>query len=131
MAYTISQFAKMTGLSVYTIRYYDKEGLLPSVRRDEHGARVFTEEDLSWTELITCLKDTGMSLRSIRTFVRLCVEGDGTLETRLRLMQQHQAEFETKMEQMRHYQRKIRQKVDYYAAAVAAKKEKEEGSGPS
>lgn len=128
VAYTISQFARMTGLSVYTIRYYDKEGLLPRVGRDGHGARVFTEEDLSWTELITCLKDTGMSLRAIKTFVRLCVEGDGTLETRLRLLQEHQAEFETKMEQMRHYQRKIRQKVDYYAAAVAAK-EKEKGSG--
>lgn len=59
MAYSIAQVAEKTGLSVYTLRYYDKEGLLPFIQRTERGNRSFTDEDLEWIGLINCLERYG------------------------------------------------------------------------
>ncbi|MGB2511036.1 MerR family transcriptional regulator [Leuconostoc suionicum] len=47
---------------MYTLRYYDKQGLLPKVIRDKNGTRHFTKEDLQWLDMIKCLKNTGMNL---------------------------------------------------------------------
>ena len=59
MSYSIGEVAKMLGLSTYAIRYYDQEGLLPFVKRDEHGVRVFEKSDLHFLYVIFCLKNTG------------------------------------------------------------------------
>lgn len=55
MSYTISQAAQMTGISPSAIRYYDKEGLLPQVER-KNGIRLFSDMDIRWLHLLTCLK---------------------------------------------------------------------------
>lgn len=68
--YTIRQAAEHIGVSVDTLRFYDKQGLLPFVGRGDNGYRVFTEDDFSWLDLIACLKATGMEIREIREFVR-------------------------------------------------------------
>ena len=73
--YTIGQAAERAGLSADTLRYYDKQGLLPFVARAENGYRVFTEEDFAWLDTIACLKGTGMELKDIRTFIRWCMQG--------------------------------------------------------
>ncbi|KRN99724.1 MerR family transcriptional regulator [Companilactobacillus kimchiensis] len=70
MAYSIGQVAEKTGLSSYTLRYYDKEGLMPFVHRGNGGRREFTENDMDFVDLISCLKETGMSLKEIRDFVK-------------------------------------------------------------
>lgn len=65
MSYTISQAAQMTGISPSAIRYYDKEGLLPQVER-KNGIRLFSDMDIRWLHLLTCLKNTGMPIKRIR-----------------------------------------------------------------
>lgn len=124
MDYTISQAAEKTGISVYTLRYYDKEGLMPFLDKREDGTRVFKESDYEWLKTISCLKDTGMSIREIRDFISLCMQGDETLKTRLEIMRKHQADFEEKMKQMERYRTAIQNKVRYYDDAVNAGKEK-------
>ena len=59
--YTIKDAAEIMKVPASTIRYYDKEGLLPFVGRDASGYRVFTEKDLATLRVIDCLKKTGMS----------------------------------------------------------------------
>jgi len=81
MAYSIGQVAEKTGLSSYTLRYYDKEGLMPFVHRGNGGRREFTENDMDFIDLISCLKETGMSLKEIREFVNMSMEGNVTLTT--------------------------------------------------
>lgn len=121
MEYTISQAAKKAGVSIYTLRYYDKEGLLPFLDKRGDGTRVFKDSDFEWLKTIACLKETGMSIRKIREFISLCVQGDETLEQRLEIMKRHQADFEEMMEQMERYRCAIECKVQYYTDALAAR----------
>ncbi len=71
----IGQVASKTGLSTFTLRYYEREGLLPLIKRNASGRREFSDADLDFIDLITCLKDTGMSLTEIRHFVSLTMQG--------------------------------------------------------
>ena len=66
MPCTIKGAASRTGLTAYTIRFYEKEGLLTSVPRDEQGRRVFDENDLDWLGYLTCLRLTGMPIAAMR-----------------------------------------------------------------
>ncbi|MCF6160928.1 MAG: MerR family transcriptional regulator [Furfurilactobacillus sp.] len=121
MAYSIGTIAKKTGLSIYTLRYYDKEGLTPFVKRNEaSGRREFTDSDLNFLSVITCLKGTGMQLDEIRDFVNWCMEGDGTLDERLTLFEeQKQVVIDQIGDALKNLQ-KINHKINYYQKAVAA-----------
>ena len=61
--YTIGQAAEKTGLTISTMRYYDKEGLLPFVERTAGGQRLFKDSDFNWLSVIECLKNTGVPIR--------------------------------------------------------------------
>ena len=118
--YTIGQAAERAGLSADTLRYYDKQGLLPFVARAENGYRVFTEEDFAWLDTIACLKGTGMELKDIRTFIRWCMQGDSTLQNRLDLILARKREVESQISQLRGYLNKLEQKIDHYRPALNA-----------
>ena len=66
MVYTIGEMAKMLGVPASTLRYYDKEGLLPFVARSSGGIRQFRESDIEWLRVIGCMKKAGMSIKDIR-----------------------------------------------------------------
>jgi hypothetical protein len=68
MTYTVGQMAKMLGLAGSTLRYYDKEGLLPFVERSSGGIRMFREKDYEWLQIIECLKKAGMSIKDIKKY---------------------------------------------------------------
>ena len=87
MSYTISQAAQMTGISPSAIRYYDKEGLLPQVER-KNGIRLFSDMDIRWLHLLTCLKNTGMPIKRIREYAELAQRGDESLKERQALIRQ-------------------------------------------
>ena len=97
MNYTIKKVSQMTGLSIPTIRYYDKEGLLPDLQRKESGYRVFSDRDLEAIDLIECFKESGLTIREIRHFMSLVRQGDVTLEERLAIYQTHIARLEEKL----------------------------------
>ena len=80
MKFSISEVAKKMNLSVSTIRYYDKEGLLPFIERTESGYRIFSESDVKMLEIIKCLKHTGMSIKDIKAFSNWVKDGDYSLE---------------------------------------------------
>lgn len=118
MSYTIAQTAAKTGISIFTLRYYDKEGLLPYVNRDDKDNRVFTEEDLGWLSFILCLKNTGMSLKEIREYIKLCEEGDSTLEQRLRIFHQQKEIVNQRIAELEEYQKMIDYKIGFYEKAI-------------
>jgi DNA-binding transcriptional MerR regulator len=90
LTYTIKDVAKILGLSIYTIRFYDKEGLLPFVSRNKSGNREFTESDLNLFKMICCLKKTGMQIKDIKKYIDFCMEGVGTIDLRKKLLLEHQ-----------------------------------------
>jgi len=66
MPFTIPEAAARVGLSAHTLRYYEREGLLPPPSRNQHGVRMFEDSALEWLQLVRCLRDTGMSIAEIR-----------------------------------------------------------------
>ncbi len=76
MFYNISEVAKKMNVTSSTLRYYDKEGLLPFVDRTEGGIRKFKEDDFEWLSIIECLKNTGMSIKDIKAFIDWCMDGE-------------------------------------------------------
>ena len=117
MEYTIRQVSELTGLSASTLRFYEKEQIFPPVKRNEAGVRVYQEQDLERISLITCLKNTDMSIRDIKEFVALSAEGDGTLESRWRMMRQHKQAVEQRIAELQGYLQRSNYKVNYYEQA--------------
>ncbi len=97
MFYTVGEMAKRMGVAASTLRYYDKEGLLPFVERSPGGIRLFRDSDAEWLNVIGCLKSAGMSISDIREYIRLAMQGDGTINQRLALFRRQR---ETLLRQM-------------------------------
>lgn len=116
MQYTIQQIAEKTGLSAHTLRYYEREGLLPNVKRSEGGIRRFTEDDLEWLGLICCLKSTGMSIKQIREFVALSHMGGETLKQRCDMLMAHKKSVELQMAVMQKHLEKVNHKIACFSA---------------
>ena len=85
MLYTIGDVSQKTGLPAPTLRYYDKEGLLPFVNRGNGGIRKFQDTDLEWLRMIECLKASGLQIRDIKRYIDLTVQGDSTIEERRKM----------------------------------------------
>ena len=66
MAYTVGEMAKILHVAPSTLRYYDKEGLLPFVERSSGGIRLFKDSDFEWLSMIECMKQTGMPIKEIK-----------------------------------------------------------------
>ena len=97
MVYTVGEMAKRMGVAASTLRYYDKEGLLPFVERSPGGIRLFRETDVEWLNVIGCLKGAGMSIGDIREYIRLAMQGDGTIDQRLALFKRQREALIRKM----------------------------------
>ena len=100
MIYTVGEMAKSLGIPSSTLRYYDKEGLLPFVERSSSGIRVFHEKDYEWLQIINCLKKTGMSIKDIRKYIILAIEGDRTIDERLELFKNQRKALEAQIAEL-------------------------------
>ena len=119
MSYTISEAAQKTGLPPSTIRYYDKEGLLPNIKR-KNGIRVFEDMDLRLMGLLTCLKNTGMPIKRIRDYVELTSKGDDTLQERYEIIKAQRQFVLDQIEQLQYYLEELDFKDWYYNKALVA-----------
>ena len=99
-SFLIGDISKMYGISQDTLRYYDKAGLLPFVKKNQAGRRVFTEDDLGYIEVIDCLKRSGIPVKEIAKFMDWCVEGDKTLPQRYAFMVEQEAVLEKKIHEL-------------------------------
>ena len=117
--YSIHEVCERTGLSAHTLRYYEKEKLLPNVRRSPGGFRQYTEEDMEALGMICCLKNTGMSLQDISRFMTLAREGDQTLRERCELLRKHRDTVLKRMEEMQRYLDKVTWKVNFFTEKLA------------
>lgn len=118
--YSISEVAKELNLTVYTLRYYDKEGLMPFVERTESGTRLFKETDIDALKIIECLKATGMPIKEIKSFIDWCSEGDSTLQQRYDMFIERKAIVEAQMEELKKTMELIEHKCSYYKTALDA-----------
>lgn len=120
MFYTVGEMSKILDIPSSTLRYYDKMGLLPFVERSPGGIRLFQEKDYEWLQVIECLKKAGMSLKNIREYITLAMQGDETIEQRLALFQNQRRVLEQQMEQLQHTLDVLNYKCWFYETAKEA-----------
>ena len=114
MSYSIKQVSEQTGLSEHTIRYYDREGLLPLLKREENGKRSFSENDIQWLGLMCCLKNSGMSIEKSKEFMFLCLNGEETCEQRKEMLQLHKVYILEQINLLNRSLSTIEYKIDHY-----------------
>lgn len=120
MLYTVGEISKRVSIAPSTLRYYDKEGLLPFVERSKSGIRMFKDSDLEWLSIIECLKKTGMPIKEIKKFVDWCTEGDSTIEQRLELIDRRKEAVLKQIEQLKQTLDTLNYKHWYYETAKEA-----------
>ena len=119
MEYLIKDASKKLNISIYTLRYYDKEGLTPFVKKDENGVRKYTEEDLEWIRLLMNLRDIDMPISNIKEYIQLYLQGDKTIDERRDLMCRYTEYIKKKIENtIKSLEMAIR-KLKQYDSAVA------------
>ncbi len=120
MSYTIKEVSAMLNIPASTIRYYDKEGLLPQIERKDSGYRLFSEANLRALRLIDCLKSTGMPIKDIRRFFEWVEQGDASLQQRYEMFLERRRAVEQQMKELEKTLEIIDYKCWYYETAVAA-----------
>lgn len=118
--FLIGEISERYGISQDTLRYYDKAGLLPFVKKNSAGRREFTEDDLGYIEVIDCLKRSGIAVKEIAKFMDWCVAGDTTLPQRYAFMTEQEAALEQKIHELQAQLDFLRWKKWYYQTANEA-----------
>ncbi|MGW5556959.1 MerR family transcriptional regulator [Micromonospora sp. NPDC003944] len=118
---SIGQVAQRTGLSVHTLRLYEREGLLASeVRRDRSGRRVYSAWDVEWLANCVKFRASGMPLTTISRLAQLVREGSGNEAQRLKLLREHRHHVTEQITQLRECLDLIDVKVASYEQHLAS-----------
>ena len=111
----IGQLVEKTGRSMHTIRWYETQGLLPRVPRDEAGRRIYSQRHVSWMELMERLRRSGMTIAQLREFTRLAQQGSGTLEPTRTVLEEHRQVVAQKIAEWQQALGLIEAKIDFYS----------------
>ncbi|MER5336371.1 MerR family transcriptional regulator [Micromonospora sp. NPDC002717] len=114
---TVGEAAERVGLTTYTLRWYEQEGLVAPVGRDSAGRRRYTERDVDWLFLLTRLRRTGMPVRDMRRYAELARQGDATLAARRALFEAHRSRVLSRMAELEEDLKVLNYKIDNYRRA--------------
>lgn len=90
--YSMKETCEMLDMTYETLKYYCNQGLVPNVKRDENNYRIFDDNDIGWVKSLLCLKKCGMSIKDIKEYLNLCLEGKSTIPER-KLILEKQKEY--------------------------------------
>jgi DNA-binding transcriptional MerR regulator len=123
MIWTIKQVSEITSLSVHTLRYYEKIGLLTDVDRDQNGYRLYSESEIAWIHFLIRLRATGMPVAEMKKFSDLRSQGDSTIRMRRELLESHQQNVADQIKYLQEHLCKIDEKIDFYKELEEGKRE--------
>lgn len=111
---TIDEVAKRTDLTAYTLRYYERIGLIAPIGRAPGGQRRYAASDMAWIEFLLRLRTTNMPIGKMQTFAKLRGAGDSTVPDRRQMLEEHLTEVLSKIEAMRQSADALQAKIEYY-----------------
>lgn len=111
---TVKDVAKQLNMTEHTIRYYTDMGLVPTLKRDKNGNRLFDEESKNWLIGIKNLRGSGMSIQAIKDYINLCLEGESTLERRYKIITEQKKKLEEQLKEMNERYKYIEHKANLY-----------------
>ncbi|MBP3275221.1 MerR family transcriptional regulator [Kandleria sp.] len=115
---TIKEVCKQFDISADTLRYYERVGVIPKVKRTKGGIRDYSEEDISWVENAICMRSAGVPVEMLIEYVKLYQEGDNTLEARRDLLIEARVEVQNKIDQYVETLNKLNFKISRYEEAI-------------
>ena len=118
---SMKDVCKTRNLSYDTLKYYCNEGLVPNVKRDKNNYRVFDDKDLAWLDTLACLKRCGMSIKEIKEYMLLCLEGEATIPRRKEILNDKLLELNNKKKEIDDSINYIYKKQNFYDDVLAGK----------
>lgn len=114
MGYSIGEFSEITGLTIDTLRFYEKQEIIRP-DRDDNNRRVYGESDIAWIEFVLRLKRTGMSLAGMKRYAELRYQGDATIPERMRLLFNQLEVLHAQQDEIVEHIKFVEQKIRTYA----------------
>lgn len=121
---TIAEMSKRVGLSSDTLRYYERVGLIPKIKRNKNGIREYTEEDCIKIEFIKCMRKAGLPINVLKEYMALLQQGDTTTEARKQILIEQRYQLAEKIEEMKETLAYLDRKIELYEERLS-KAEKE------
>ena len=115
--YSIGEISKMFQLPISTLRYYDKEGLFPHLKR-VNGVRQFSKSEIETLRVIDCLKKSGLEIKEIKEYISLCSLVNTTLKQRKEIFEKQKEEVLQEMEKLQKVLSMLNYKCWYYDQAI-------------
>lgn len=119
---TIAEVSKKYDLTPDTIRYYEKEGLIPKVPRTQNGIRDFDEESCGWIEFIKCMRSAGMEIEILKRYVELFKVGRSTIKERKALLEEQRIKLIKKRQDINTTLERLDYKIELYKEIEAGKR---------
>lgn len=115
---TIAEVSAKYGLSADTLRYYERIGLLPEVKRNKSGIRDYTEEDCRWVEFIKCMRSAGLPIEVLIEYMALAQKGDSTIAARKELLIEQRDRLTQKIDEMQETLKRLNYKIERYEQII-------------
>lgn len=109
--YSIQRVSDETGLSIDTLRYYERIGLIPDIERADSGHRRYSDSDVEWIQFLIQLRETGMPLSQMKLFAELRKGGDQTVSERREMLEAHRQNLEEQVEKIERFMMVIDAKI--------------------
>jgi DNA-binding transcriptional MerR regulator len=119
--YSMKEVMAKVGMTVYTVRHYTDNGLVPDIKRDEHGNRIFDDEALNWLKAAQFMRECGMSVKEVKAYFDLCQDGPATIQKRIEIMQIAYENNASKLANLQKKQAIIQDRLQHYQDIVDRK----------
>lgn len=123
--YSAKEASEITGVSTATLRYYEKEKLLPQIARNSQKYRQYTDEDIEWIKMIQCMRMANIPIHSIKEYVSLLIQGGETLEQRFVMVKKHMEDIKKQMICLQNAFDLTQKKLSFYEKLLANSSYKE------
>lgn len=115
---TIKEVSEVLNISQDTLRYYEKIGVIPVVKRTTGGIRNYQEEDIGWIQLVTCMRNAGLPIKVMIDYLNLYQQGDSTIQARYNLLTEQREKLLEQRKQIDETLEKLNYKIARYEVAV-------------
>lgn len=119
----ISEVSQKMDISIDTLRYYEKIGIIPQIARTNGGVRNYTEDDLNWINLAKCMRQSGLSIEALAHYLELFQQGEDTQVERLAILSEQRETVLNTIQQMKDTLELLNKKIDNYETVLKPREE--------
>lgn len=110
----IKEISEKHNITPDTLRYYERVGLIPPVKSDKNGNRIYKEDDVRWIEFIKCMRSSGITIQGLIEYVNLFMQGDETIQARKELLEEQRKQLILKKQEIEDALNKLDKKIENY-----------------